>query len=113
MKLTDGMFQRVFTDVAKLYPNIKTEHRIVDIATAQVASKPASYDVIVTLNLYGDIISDVAAEVGYCAHRRGRHVRCLFCCAPPPLVFALTTTHTDPLPRWPVAWASAARPTLV
>ena len=49
--------------MAKLYPNIKTEHRIVDIATAQVASKPQSYDVIVTLNLYGDIISDVAAEV--------------------------------------------------
>ena len=74
MKLTDGMFQRVFTDVAKLYPNIKTEHRIVDIATAQVASKPASYDVIVTLNLYGDIISDVAAEVRYVAHWRRKHV---------------------------------------
>jgi isocitrate dehydrogenase len=63
MKLTDGAFQQVFEDMAKQYPTIKTDHQIVDIATARVAAKPSSYDVIVTSNLYGDIISDVAAEV--------------------------------------------------
>lgn len=63
MKITDGMFAKVFDKMASKYPDIETEHRIVDIATAQVASKPHIFDVIVTLNLYGDIISDVAAEV--------------------------------------------------
>lgn len=63
MKITDGLFANVFHEVAKNYPEFETEHRIVDIATAQVASKPHIFDVIVTLNLYGDIISDVAAEV--------------------------------------------------
>lgn len=63
MKITDGLFNRVFERTAKQYPHIESEHRIVDIATAQVASKPHLFDVIVTLNLYGDIISDVAAEV--------------------------------------------------
>jgi isocitrate dehydrogenase len=49
--------------MAKEYPHIQTDHQIVDIATARVAAKPHQYDVIVTSNLYGDIISDVAAEV--------------------------------------------------
>ena len=63
MKLTDGTFQQVFERMAPLYPDIQTDHQIVDIATARVAARPQNYDVIVTLNLYGDIISDVAAEV--------------------------------------------------
>jgi isocitrate dehydrogenase len=63
MKLTDGIFQTLFLDMAKQYPQIQCEHQIVDIATARVAAKPQNYDVIVTSNLYGDIISDVAAEV--------------------------------------------------
>ncbi|EDQ92104.1 uncharacterized protein MONBRDRAFT_31232 [Monosiga brevicollis MX1] len=63
MKITDGLFHRVFKRTADQYPTLESEHRIVDIATAQVASKPHLFDVIVTLNLYGDIISDVAAEV--------------------------------------------------
>eukprot|EP00730_Choanoeca_flexa_P011360 TRINITY_DN2478_c0_g1_i1.p1 TRINITY_DN2478_c0_g1~~TRINITY_DN2478_c0_g1_i1.p1 ORF type:complete len:529 (+),score=141.12 TRINITY_DN2478_c0_g1_i1:65-1651(+) len=63
MKITDGLFHRVFQKTAEQYPHLESEHRIVDIATAQVASKPHLFDVIVTLNLYGDIISDVAAEV--------------------------------------------------
>ena len=63
MKLTDGAFQRVFTDMAREYPDIETDHQIVDIATARLAARPQDYDVVVTLNLYGDIISDVVAEI--------------------------------------------------
>jgi isocitrate dehydrogenase len=63
MKMTDGLFHKVFNDIAKQYPEIQTEHLIVDIGTALIASNPERFDVIVTLNLYGDIISDVAAQV--------------------------------------------------
>lgn len=63
MKLTDGAFYNAFKRIAAEFPDIKADHMIVDIATARVAARPTSFDVIVTLNLYGDIISDVAAEV--------------------------------------------------
>ncbi|MEM1407304.1 MAG: NADP-dependent isocitrate dehydrogenase [Bacteroidota bacterium] len=63
MKLTDGLFHRVFDEIGKEYPDIKKEVQIIDIATARVAAKPEDYDVIVTSNLYGDIISDVVAEI--------------------------------------------------
>lgn len=63
MKMTDGLFHQVFNQIATLYPDIKTDHYIIDIGTARIASKPELFDVIVTENLYGDIISDVAAEV--------------------------------------------------
>jgi len=63
MKLTDGLFAKVCEQMAKAYPEIVHEHQIVDIGTARVASRPRDYDVIVTMNLYGDILSDVAAEV--------------------------------------------------
>lgn len=63
MKMTDGLFHRVFDEIAAEYPDIKHEHKIVDIGTALLASNPEDFDVIVTLNLYGDIISDVAAQV--------------------------------------------------
>lgn len=63
MKMTDGMFHEVFEDVAQEYPNIQHDHKIIDIATALVAAEPEQFDVIVTENLYGDIISDVAAQV--------------------------------------------------
>jgi len=63
MKLSDGLFHRVFDDIAKEYPDIENDHMIVDIGTAKVANAPHMFDVIVTPNLYGDIISDVAAEV--------------------------------------------------
>jgi isocitrate dehydrogenase len=62
MKLSDGAFARIFAEVAKNYPQIETHHMIVDIGSARVASKPGDFDVIVTLNLYGDILSDIAAE---------------------------------------------------
>lgn len=63
MKHTDGMFHKVFDEVAKEYPNIQTDHYIIDIGAARIADDPGRFDVIVTLNLYGDIISDIAAEV--------------------------------------------------
>ncbi len=63
MKMTDGIFHTVFNEIATQYPNIQTEHLIIDIGTALVASNPERFDVIVTLNLYGDILSDVAAQI--------------------------------------------------
>lgn len=63
MKITDGMFHRVFQEVAAKYPQIQSEHYIIDIGTARLANAPYNFDVVVTLNLYGDIISDVVAEV--------------------------------------------------
>lgn len=63
MKLSDGLFHRVFDEIGEEYPDIEKDHMIVDIGTAKVASSPHLFDVLVTPNLYGDIISDVAAEV--------------------------------------------------
>lgn len=63
MKMTDGMFHEVFNEVSKEYPGIETDHRIIDIGSALLAERPEIFDVIVTLNLYGDIISDIAAQV--------------------------------------------------
>ena len=63
MKLTDGAFHDAFNRVAKDYPNIEADHYIIDIGSARIASKPHVFDVIVTENLFGDIISDIAAEV--------------------------------------------------
>ena len=63
MKFSDGIFHKVFNKIAKEYPQINSEHYIIDIGTAILATKPESFDVIVTSNLYGDIISDVAAAI--------------------------------------------------
>lgn len=63
MKFSDGIFHQVFDEIAKEYPDIKNEHYIIDIGTARLASKPEIFDVVVTSNLFGDIISDVTAEI--------------------------------------------------
>ena len=63
MKLTDGLFHQVFNEIAPEYPEIETEHYIIDIGSAMLADKPEKFDVVVTLNLYGDIISDITAQV--------------------------------------------------
>lgn len=63
MKLTDGLFHRVFDEVARDYPGIETEHLIVDIGAARLADTPEQFDVVVMPNLYGDILSDVAAQI--------------------------------------------------
>ena len=63
MKLTDGLFHKVFDEVATEYPDIENEHWIVDIGAAKMADTPEAFDVIVVQNLYGDILSDVAAQI--------------------------------------------------
>lgn len=63
MKHTDGLFHSIFKEISKEYPDIETEHRIIDIGSAVVARNPEVLDVVVTLNLYGDIISDIMAQV--------------------------------------------------
>ncbi len=63
MKMTDGLFHRVFDEVGALYPEIEKQHWIVDIGAAKLADTPEAFDVIVMPNLYGDILSDVAAQI--------------------------------------------------
>lgn len=63
MKFSDGIFHQVFNEIAAEYKDIKNEHYIVDIGTAELAANPEIFDVIVTSNLYGDIISDVTAKL--------------------------------------------------
>lgn len=63
MKMTDGIFHQVFNELAAEYPDIEHDHYIIDIGTARLASQPDLFDVIVTTNLYGDILSDVAAQI--------------------------------------------------
>jgi isocitrate dehydrogenase (NAD+) len=61
MKCTDGLFLRVAGEVAGEYPGIEFEDRIVDNMCMQLVQKPELYDVLVLPNLYGDIVSDLAA----------------------------------------------------
>lgn len=63
MKLTDGIFHKTFDRVAAEYPDIQNEHWIVDIGAAKLADSPEAFDVLVMPNLYGDILSDVAAQI--------------------------------------------------
>jgi isocitrate dehydrogenase len=63
MKMTDGLFHKVFDEIAQEYPSIENEHWIVDIGAAKLADTPEDFDVVVMPNLYGDILSDVAAQI--------------------------------------------------
>ncbi|MBS1825824.1 MAG: NADP-dependent isocitrate dehydrogenase [Acidobacteria bacterium] len=63
MKLTDGLFHKVFDEIAREYPDLAGEHWIVDIGAAKLADTPCVFDVVVMPNLYGDILSDVAAQI--------------------------------------------------
>lgn len=63
MKLTDGLFHKVFDEIGAEYGDIAKEHWIVDIGAAKLADDPGQFDVLVMPNLYGDILSDVAAEI--------------------------------------------------
>lgn len=63
MKLTDGLFHQVFDEIAAEYPDLESEHWIVDIGAAKLADTPEDFDVVVTPNLYGDVLSDVAAQI--------------------------------------------------
>jgi isocitrate dehydrogenase len=63
MKQSDGLFHQVFDEIATEYPEIENEHWIIDIGAAKMADTPEVFDVIVTLNLYGDVLSDIAAQI--------------------------------------------------
>ena len=63
MKISDGLFHRIFDEIATEYPDIANESWIMDIGAAKLADTPEAFDVIVMPNLYGDILSDVAAQI--------------------------------------------------
>lgn len=63
LKLSDGLFHKIFEEIAKEYSDIENEHWIIDIGAAKLADTPTAFDVIVMPNLYGDILSDVAAQI--------------------------------------------------
>jgi isocitrate dehydrogenase len=63
MKLTDGLFHRVFDEVAADFPEIEHDHAIIDIGAARLADSPEQFDVLVMPNLYGDVLSDIGAQV--------------------------------------------------
>lgn len=63
MKMTDGLFHKIFREIAAEYPDIETDNWIIDIGAARLADTPEMFDVIVTSNLYGDVISDIAAQI--------------------------------------------------
>ncbi|MGR3973236.1 MAG: NADP-dependent isocitrate dehydrogenase [Candidatus Rhabdochlamydia sp.] len=63
MKFSDGLFHQVFNEISKEYPDLLSDHWIIDIGSAKLATTPEQFDVIVLPNLYGDILSDVAAEM--------------------------------------------------
>ncbi|MEQ8787368.1 MAG: isocitrate/isopropylmalate dehydrogenase family protein [Pirellulaceae bacterium] len=63
MKYSDGLYLKTATEVAKEYPDIEFEERIVDNMCMQLTQKPELYDVLVLPNLYGDIVSDLGAGI--------------------------------------------------
>jgi isocitrate dehydrogenase len=63
LKMTDGLFHKIFDEISPEYPDIEKEHWIVDIGAAKLADTPEAFDVIVMPNLYGDVLSDVAAQI--------------------------------------------------
>jgi isocitrate dehydrogenase len=63
LKMTDGLFHKIYDEIAAQYPDIQREHWIVDIGAAKMADTPEAFDVIVMPNLYGDVLSDVAAQI--------------------------------------------------
>ncbi len=63
LKMTDGLFHKIYDEIAAQYPDIQKEHWMVDIGAAKMADTPETFDVIVMPNLYGDVLSDVAAQI--------------------------------------------------
>jgi len=63
LKITDGLFHKMFDEIGAEYPELQKEHMIVDIGAACLAEMPERFDVILAPNLYGDILSDIAAEI--------------------------------------------------
>lgn len=63
LKISDGLFHKIFVEIGQEYPELEQEHWIVDIGAAKLADTPDHFDVVVLPNLYGDILSDVAAQI--------------------------------------------------
>lgn len=63
LKISDGLFHKIFDEIAKEYPDLENEHWIIDIGSAKIADTPEQFDVVVMPNLYGDIVSDVTAQI--------------------------------------------------
>jgi isocitrate dehydrogenase len=63
LKMTDGLFRKIFEEIGAEYPSLEKEFWIVDIGAAKMADTPQAFDVIVMPNLYGDVLSDVAAQI--------------------------------------------------
>ena len=63
MKHTDGLFHKVFKEIAAEYSDITSDSWIIDIGAAKLADTPEDFDVIVMPNLYGDVVSDIAAQI--------------------------------------------------
>jgi isocitrate dehydrogenase len=63
LKLSDGVFHEAFEKVGAEFPQLEKEHRTVDIGFAKLAVSPESFDIVVLSSVYGDILSDVAAEL--------------------------------------------------
>jgi isocitrate dehydrogenase len=61
MKLTEGLLQRTFEEFAPQYPSIKSKHILIDNCAHQLAMRPEQFDVIVTTNMNGDILSDLTS----------------------------------------------------
>lgn len=64
LRLTDGLFLRVCRSISQQYPEIVTDEKYIDNACYQLARNPSSFDVIITTNIYGDILGDLAAGIG-------------------------------------------------
>jgi homoisocitrate dehydrogenase len=64
MTQTDGLFRKVALEIAQDYPDIQTDELLVDTAAYWMVKNPARFDIILTSNLYGDILSDMAAAWG-------------------------------------------------
>jgi 3-isopropylmalate dehydrogenase len=63
LTVTDGLFKRVVYDVGKSFPGVEVDEMYIDAAVMDLVRRPEKFDVIVTTNLYGDILSDLAAYV--------------------------------------------------
>jgi isocitrate dehydrogenase len=63
MKLTEGLLKRTFEDIAPEYPEIEAQHIIIDNCAHQLVKRPEQFDVIVTTNMNGDIISDLSSAL--------------------------------------------------
>ncbi len=63
LRITDGIFKDAVKETAQKYPDVAIEELHIDAATMQLIKKPETFDVIVTTNLFGDILSDEAAQV--------------------------------------------------